>query len=40
MEETMDGACCTYRKNRNKYKVLVGKPERETPLENLGLVGR
>jgi len=39
-EEAMDGAGCTYWENRNEYKVLVGKPERETPLENLGLGGR
>jgi len=36
----MGGACCTNRENRNEYKVLVAKPETETPLENLGLGGR
>ena len=24
---------------RNAYRVLVGKPERERPLEDLGIVG-
>ena len=36
-EETMDGECSTYRDKRNAYRVLVGKPEREAPFENLGL---
>jgi hypothetical protein len=31
MKEAMDGACCKNRENRNEYKVLVAKPERETP---------
>jgi hypothetical protein len=36
----MDRVCGTYRENRNAYSVLVGKPERKAPLEDLGLVGR
>jgi hypothetical protein len=36
----MDGECGTYRDKRNAYRVLVVKPEREAPFENLGLCRR
>jgi hypothetical protein len=33
----MDSECSTYSDMRNAYRVLLEKPEREAPFENLGL---
>jgi hypothetical protein len=33
------GPCGTYRQDRIEYRDLVGKHEREVPLEDLGLGG-
>jgi hypothetical protein len=31
-EDEIGGACSTYRKMRNAYNILVGKPEGKIPL--------